>query len=46
MANQSTEVIKNLMRIMSALRTHGAQHYRVHFTSQTRALFIILSTKI
>lgn len=41
MANQSTEVIKNLMRIMSALRTHGAQHYRVHFTSQTRALFII-----
>lgn len=41
MADQSTDVIKNLMRIMSAFRSHGARHYQVNFTSQTRALFLI-----
>ena len=41
MANESTDLFRNLMRVMSALRTRGARHYQVHFTSQSRALFAI-----
>ena len=41
MTNEATELFQNLRQLMGALRSQGARHYQVHFTSQARALFII-----